>query len=398
MLDGIDLTDLDRFVEGVPHDWLDRLRQEAPVCWQEEPGGGGFWVVTRHADVVAFNKDWKRFSNVGGISPKGQGAELGESGLVMITMDPPLQTRYRALISPTFMPRAVAQLEEGVRAAFRPLLESFLAEGGGDFVERVAGPFPVQVICQLMGVPPELGPDVYRWSNAMIPSQDPEYWVSPEHCADSLAQFMAFADELVQSKRRNPGDDLTSRLLQSDFAGRRLSDAELRSFVQVLVVGGGETTRHLISHTAHELLRNEAQLRRLVEGEAGLETAVDEMLRFATPVIHHARWLTEDVEAHGQKLRKGDRVTLWMASANRDAEAFPDPHTLDVGRSPNWHVALGSGGPHYCLGAHLARLEARVALEGLLPHLERLRLSAPADRLRSNFFNGIKHLELALAA
>ena len=397
MLDDIDLTDLDRFVAAVPHDWFDRLRREAPIYWNPEPEGDGFWVVTRHADVVSFNRDWRRFTSTQGISPKGHGAELSDEGLVMITMDPPQQTRFRGLISDSFKPGAIARLEEPVRRAFSPLLEAYLAAGGGDFVNELAGPFPVSVICDLMGVPQELGPEVYRWSNAMIPSQDPEYWVSPEHCAQALANFMGFADELIESKRRQPADDLTTLLVRSEIDGRPLSQSELRSFVQVLVVGGGETTRHLITHNVHELLADEEQRRRLVAGEVGVESAVEEMLRFACPVMQAGRWATEDVEAHGEKIRRGDRVTLWMTSANRDPEVFRDPHRLDVGRTPNWHAGLGAGGPHYCLGSHLARLEARVALQALLPHLDRLSVAAPAARLRSNFFHGIKHLELAVA-
>lgn len=393
MLDDIDLTDLDRFAGGVPHEWFDRLRAEAPVYWNDEENGPGFWVVTRHADVSGLNKDWRRFSSASGISPKGHGAvqDLG-----MLTMDPPRQTQYRALVSQFFMPRAIAMLEPRVRDALRPLLDAFVAKGGGDFVEDVAGPFPVRVICDLMGVPRELEKDIYSWSNAIVPSQDPEYWVSPDHAEKANTNFAAFSDDLLESKRRSPGSDLTSQIVKAELDGRLLDQDELRAFVRLIVIGGAETTRHLITHTALLLGENDEQRGRLVSGEVPAEVAVEEMFRFASPVMQHARWATEDAEVRGAKIRKGDRVTLWMASANRDSEAFDDHHRLDVGRTPNWHVALGGGGPHYCLGAHLARLEARVALEGLTPHLDRLQLAAPADRLRSTFFNGIKHLELTL--
>jgi cytochrome P450 len=391
MLDDIDLCDLDRFAEGVPHEWFDRLRREAPVHWHEEATGPGFWVVTRHEEVSALNRDWKRFSSAAGITPKGQGAdqELG-----MLTMDPPRQTRYRAAMSSYFMPRAIEKLETRVRAAARELVEGFIARGGGDFVEEVAAPFPVRVICDWMGVAREHEADVYRWSNAVVPNQDPEYWVSPEHAEEASRAFDAFADELVAAKRERPGDDLATALVRARFDDRPLDGPELRAFVRLLVVGGAETTRHLISHALLALTRNPEQRARFASGRVDAAVAVEEMLRFSSPVMHHARWATQDVEVAGRKIRAGDRVTLWMVSANRDAAVFRNPHELDLGRQPNHHVALGGGGPHFCLGAHLARLEARVVLEELRPHLEDLELAEVPAVLRSSFFHGIKHLSM----
>ena len=395
MTGDIDLTDLDRFAAGVPHEWFDHLRTEAPVYWNEESNGPGFWVVTRHAEVSRLNKDWKHFSSAAGITPEGQGAN---QDLGMLTMDPPRQTRYRAVVSAHFMPRAILKLEDQVRAAARELVQGFVASGGGDFVEAVAAPFPVRVICDWMGVPREDEADVYRWSNAVVPNQDPEYWISPEHAEEANRAFDTFADALVAAKRERPGDDLTTALVQARFDDRPLNGAELRAFVRLLVVGGAETTRHLISHAMLALTQHPEQRARFVSGEVDASVAVEEMLRFASPVMHHARWATRDIEVAGQKIRAGDRVTLWMVSANRDAAAFTKPHELDLGRQPNHHVALGGGGPHFCLGAHLARLEARVVLEELRPHLENLALVEPPAILRSSFFHGIKHLALELSS
>ena len=395
MLDDIDLTALDRFAEGAPHEWFDRLRSEAPVYWNEEANGPGFWVLSRYAEVTGLNKNWRHFSSAAGITPEGQGAdqELG-----MLTMDPPRQTRYRAVVSAHFMPRAIAGLEGRVRAAARELIERFVALGGGDFVEAVAAPFPVRVICDWMGVPREDEGDVLRWSNAVVPNQDPEYWVSPEHAEEANRAFDAFADDLVAAKRERPGDDLTTALVRARVDDRPLDAHELRAFVRLLVVGGAETTRHLISHALWALTRHPEQRARFVSGEVDAAVAVEEMLRFASPVMHHARWATRDVEVAGQKIQAGDRVTLWMVAANRDAAVFTKPHELDLGRQPNHHVALGGGGPHFCLGAHLARLETRVVLEELRPHLEGLELVEPPAVLRSSFFHGIKHLSLLRSA
>ena len=393
MLEEIDLNDLDRFVEGVPHDWFAELRRDAPVWWQRDGDGAGYWVVTRHADIMSMERDWERFSSSAGVTPEGQGAE---QDLGLLTMDPPAHTRYRKLINTHFKPRAVARLEPRLREVARPMVDAYARSGGGDFVEEVAARFPVRVICQLMDVPPEDELDLYRWSNCVVPSQDSEYWVSPEAAAEASARIDAYSGALLARKRVSPGDDWTTVLLQAELDGRPLTESELRAFLRLLLVGGSETTRTLLAHAAFELTLRPAERERFVSGEVSSHTAVDELLRWSTPVMQHARRVTSDVEIHGQKLAAGDRVTLWMISANRDEAAFERPDQLDLGRKPNYHLAFGGGGPHYCLGSHLARLEARVLLEELRPLLLRLRPISQPSRLRSNFFNAIKHLMLEL--
>jgi cholest-4-en-3-one 26-monooxygenase len=389
MRDTIDLNDLDRFIDGVPHEWLAWLRREAPLFWHDEPEGPGYWVVTRHADVSAINKDWPRFTNTGGITPQDQGTK---QNLVMLEMDPPEQTRYRLLISAEFTPRAVGLLEPMVRAIAREYVSAFAEAGGGDWVTDVAAPIPIRVICELMGVPQEDGQKIFEWSNAVVPNADPEYWLSPERAAEANRSLEEYAFELIARKRREPGDDLTSKLVASRLDGEPLSDSLIGRFVRILVVGGSETTRHLISHMLQNLHEHPAERERVARGEVPSELTVEEVWRWNSPVIHHARHATQDVELHGQKIRKGDRVTLWMASANRDEAAFVRADRFDAGRDPNHHVALGAGGPHFCLGAHLARLEGVALLDELRPLLPRLEVTGPPDRLRSNFFNGIKHL------
>ncbi len=393
MRDAIDLGDLDRFVEGVPHEWLAWLRREAPLFWHEEPEGPGFWAVTRHADVAGINKDWARFTNTGGITPRGQGAA---QSFVLLNMDPPLQTRLRGLISSEFTPQPIRRLEPRVREIAAERVRAFAAAGGGDWVTDVAAPIPVRVICELMGVPREDEQSIFEWSNAIVPNADPEYWISPEAAAAANRAIEQYALELIERKRRDPGDDLTTRLIEARLDGEPLGEQLISAFVRILVIGGSETTRHLISHTLQTLHEYPDQRERVARGEVASELTIEEMLRWSSPVIHHARHATQDVELHGQKIRKGDRVTLWMASANRDGEAFAHADHLDVGRDPNHHVALGAGGPHYCLGAHLARLEGVAVLDELRPLLPRLEVSGAPDRLRSNFFNGIKHLAVEL--
>lgn len=393
MLAEVDLEDLDRFVEGVPFDWFAELRRSAPVWWQRERDGAGYWVVTRHADIVSMERDWRQFSSSAGVTPEGHGAR---QDLGLLTMDPPHHTRYRKLVNAHFKPRAVARLEPQLREIARPIVKAYARSGGGEFVDEVAAPFPVRVICRLMDVPPEDELDLYRWSNSVVPSQDPEYWVSPEAAAEASACIDAYSGKLLARKRESPGDDWTSALLQAKLDGRPLTEAELRAYLRLLLVGGSETTRTLLAHAALELILHPAELERFVSGEVTSHTAVEELLRWSTPVMQHARRVTSDVEIQGRKLEAGDRVTLWMIAANRDEAAFERPDQLDLGRKPNHHVAFGGGGPHFCLGSHLARLEARVLLEELRPLLPRLRQRAEASRLRSNFFNGIKHLELEL--
>ncbi len=387
------MNDLDRFVQGVPWDWFAELRREAPVWWQREAEGTGYWVVTRYADIMSMERDWRRFSSSAGVTPEGHGAD---QDLGMLIMDPPIHTAYRKLINAHFKPRAVARLEPWLREIARLIVDAYARSGGGDFVDEVAARFPVRVICQLVGVPPEDELDVYRWSNCVVPSQDPEYWVSPEAAAEASAQLDDYSSRLLARKRSRPGEDWTTGLLQAEIDGRPLSETELRAFLRQLLVGGSETTRTLLAHAADELIEHPGQLARLVSGEVTMQTAVEELLRWSTPVMQHARRVTTDVEMQGQKLRAGDRVTLWMVAGNRDEAVFEHPDRLDLGRKPNHHLSFGGGGPHHCLGAHLARLEARVLLEELLPLLPRLHKRSEPSRLRSNFFNAIKHLVLEL--
>jgi cytochrome P450 len=392
----LDLDDLDLFTRGVPHAELAELRRRDPVHRVERGGSGpGEWVVTSYAELVAINRDWQRFSSTSGVTPQGQGVP---QSFALLNMDPPEHTRSRALVSPAFTPRAIGQLETRVRQLARERVEAFARAGGGEFVGAVAAPYPVRVICELIGVPEADEADILAWSNAVVPNRDPEYSVSAEVATGANRRLEDWARALIERKRSAPGDDLCSELLEARLDGRPLSDEQISAFVRLIVVGGSETTRHLLSHALLLFAQHPEERERFARGEVPTGTAVEEMLRFVSPVLHHGRRVVQDVEVAGRKLRAGDRVTLWMVAANRDEAVFERPDELDLGRRPNEHVALGAGGPHFCLGAHLARLEAIALLDALRPWLARIELAGEPVRLRSNFFHGIKRLPLALRA
>ena len=386
----IELADVDRFVAGVPWEWFARLREQAPLWWHD-----GCWVVTSHELFQAVTRDWATFSSAGGTTPPGDPGQAPQ-GQILLAMDPPEHTFYRRLASRLFTPRAVAALEPQVRDVARRRIGAFVAAGGGDFVLDVAAPIPLRVISTLMGVPETDEPKVFEWANAIIPSEDPEYRISAEAARGARAALEAYGTEMIAERRRRPTGDLLSRLIDAELDGQRLTDGELQKFVVLLVVGGSETTRHLLSHGVIALIEFPEQRRRVVDGSVGMDTVIEEMLRWSTPVMHHARHATHSVEIAGHRIERGQRVVLWLASANRDGAVFADPDVFDVGRSPNPHTALGSGGPHFCLGAHLARLEGAATFEELRPYLDRLRLAGPVQRLRSNFFNSVKHLPLTV--
>lgn len=404
----IDLWDKDRFVEGVPHEWFARLRREAPVFWHEgdpdfdgpQGAAGPFWAVTGYDDVVTVNRDNETFSSNRGLvfmwDPDQ--ANLEQQRLLMLNMDPPLHTRYRRLINKGFTPRMVSELESTMRKRTREIVDRVAARGECDFVVDVASELPLQVIADLMGVPQEDRHRLFDWSNRMIGADDPEYGITEEISQQASMELYAYASELAAQKRLDPKDDLVSVLTQAEVDGEKLTDLELDLFFLLLSVAGNETTRNLISHGMVALLEHPDQLERLRDHRALLPGAVEEMLRWATPVMHFRRTATRDLELGGQQIAAGDKVVIWYISANRDERVFDHPDTFDIERSPNEHVAFGGGGPHFCLGANLARLEINVMFEEILDRLHDIELSGPVSRLRSNFINGLKHVPLSFTA
>ena len=385
----VDLSD-GRFEQGVPFDTFAELREHAPVWWWPE---GSCWVVTTHELVEQMNRDFGTYSSAGGIVPP-QGANINPS--VLLAMDPPVHTEYRRMVIRSFVPRSIAALDADVRAIAREAVDDFARAGGGDFVIDVASAIPFRVMAHLTGVPRSAERMVMRWGNAIAPNADPEYRPTPDAAAVANEELGEFLGEQFEERRRDPRDDLLSQLLHVRRDGEPLPEADLRGFAVNYLLGGTETTRNLLAQGMLTLLEHPGELRRFADGEVESSTMVEELLRWVTPVLHHSRWATAPTEVAGQTIQPGDRVTLWMVSANHDERAFARADVLDVGRTPNLHVALGGGGPHYCLGAHLARLESVVTFETLRSLLPTMRLAGPPQRVRSNFINGMKHLPVAV--
>jgi cytochrome P450/nitrite reductase/ring-hydroxylating ferredoxin subunit len=408
VLDDVDLTDLDVWEERVPYEWLALLRREAPLHWHPERDGRGFWVFTRYDDVVQVSKDWQTFSSeLGGTSLQDLTPEELEARKSMIDTDPPPHTRMRALVNKGFTPRVVNAYEERIRSLARGILATAFEQDEFDWVESVAAEIPMWVFSEIMGLPVEdrrliielgdkiLGntdPDVVGEENvAELALQDPELRKLPFSSPFSL-DLIEYGRALGERRRADPRDDITTKLVEAELDGSRLSEQEFGVMFILLTTAGNETTRHTISLGLHDLLAHPDELRRLVDDPSLAGAAADELLRRAHPVHHFRRTATRDVVMHGRRIREGDKVTIWYASANYDEEKFADPYRLDVGRVPNRHLTFGLGGPHFCLGAHLAKLEIRVWLEEMVPYLDRLEPAGEPVRLRSSFFNGIKRM------
>jgi cholest-4-en-3-one 26-monooxygenase len=403
-LDEIDLLDRDVFTRGVPHEWFTYLRRHAPVYHHPEPDGPGFWVVTKHEDVNALGRDAATFSSDqdrgGVIGLEEQQVEADFGGFkIMLMMDPPEHTRYRKLVNKGFTPKMIGALEPHIRELAVRILDAAIAKGTCDFVVDVAAELPLQAIAELIGVPFEDRHKLFDWSNRMVGSEDPEYTVSEDEAGSAQLEMFMYADQLANERRATPRDDIVSTLLGAEIDGDELTQMEFNLFFMLLSVAGNETTRNAISHGMNAFLEHPEEYARLVEDPEGrIDTATEEILRWASPVMYFRRNVTRDTELHSHELVEGDRVSIWYASANRDEDVFDEPFRFDVEREPNDHLAFGGGGPHFCLGASLARMEIRLLFEELAKRVPSLEAAGPVDHLRSNFIGGIKHLPVDLTA
>lgn len=397
-LTDIDLLDRDRFTGGIPHEWFTYLRANAPIYHHPEPDGPGFWVFSKHDDVVAIGRDAKHFSSdqrrggVVGLEEIPDAPEWQEEGQLMLTMDPPAHTRHRRLVNRGFTPRMISLLEPHIREITVAIVEDAIAKGEIDFVTDVASELPLQVIAELMGVPSEDRHKVFEWSNRMIGSEDPEYRVDDEHVQQAQIEMFMYAQQLADRRRAQPEDDIITKLLSADIDGDQLSEMDFNLFFLLLAVAGNETTRNSISHGMNAFLEHPDQYQLLVDRPELLDSAIEEILRWASPVMYFRRNVTEDLDYKGHQLKAGEKVSIWYVSANRDEDVFDDPFAFDITRSPNDHVAFGGGGPHHCLGANLARMEMRLFFEELAKRVPEVESLGEVSRLRSNFIGGIKHL------
>jgi cytochrome P450 len=404
-LDEIDLSSHDAFVDEVPLWAFKELRERDPVHWQPEPTPNrGFWAITRFHDIEEILRDTKSFSSAHGITLEEQTEEEVEARRSMIDMDPPNHSQLRRLVSKLFTRSAVTQYEGFVREQAQVVLDRGLPQGEFDFVEEISRELPIRVLARIMGVPDKDLPMCVELGDAMIAQADPEYSRAVIDKVDTseyrllpfrspaAVELMAYGHELAEQRRAEPRDDLVTKLVQSEVEGERLTKSQFDNFFCLLIVAGNETTRHAITHGVRALVDHPDQWQRLRDEPDLMPLAAEEILRYGSPTMHFRRTAQTDLELRGTTIRRGDKVVVWFVSGNYDEEVFPDADRFDVGRDPNPHMAFGSGGPHVCLGAHLARLEVRVMFEELIPRLANLEITGPVERLRSNFINGIKHM------
>jgi cytochrome P450 len=404
-LDEIDLSSHDAFVEEVPLWAFKELRERDPVHWQPESSPNrGFWAITRFHDIEDVLRDTKTFSSAHGVTLEEQTEEEVEARRSMIDMDPPNHSRLRRLVSKLFTRSAVADYEAFVREQARLVLDRGLPQGEFDFVEEISRELPIRVLARIMGVPDQDLPMCVELGDAMIAQADPEYSravIDKEDTSEyrllpfrspAAVELMAYGHDLAEQRRADPRDDLVTKLVQSEVDGERLTKAQFDNFFCLLIVAGNETTRHAITHGTKALVDHPDQWQRLRDDPALMPLAAEEILRYGSPTMHFRRTTLRDVEVQGTTIHEGDKVVVWFVSGNYDEDVFPNAERFDVGRDPNPHMAFGSGGPHVCLGAHLARLEVRVMFEEMVPRLKDLEIIGPIERLRSNFINGVKHM------
>ncbi len=406
----IDLTDLALFAGGFPDAAFTRLRREAPVWWHEPtshtPDGTGFWVISRHADIQAIGADAETFSSERAPDAPGGGTLIEDlpygfaAGVLLNMMDDPRHHRIRRLITPAVAPRALALLEGELRARTAAILDAVAARGRCDFLVDVAVELPLQAIAMLMGIPDEDRHDLMTWTNATLTYDDRELGTRSAGSEQAAAAMAAYGSALIGHRRAEGGDDIVATVAvatveNDDGEAAPLSDLELLMFFNLLIAAGSETTRNAIALGMAALIEHPEQWDLLRRDPSVLPTAVEEVLRWSSPTLYNRRTATHDVEVAGEKIRTGDKVTLWWASANRDEDVFDEPFAFDVRRSPNPHVAFGHRS-HFCLGANLARLEIRIMLEELLARFERLSLDRPIERFRTNKHAGLKHMFVTL--
>jgi cholest-4-en-3-one 26-monooxygenase len=389
-----DLYSPETYVQGIPHEAFAMLRRESPAYRHAEPDGPGYWALARYEDIVTVSNDNTLFSSSrGGTNIEDMPPDaMAMIRTLLINMDPPQHTKYRRLVSAGFTPKMVAQLEPHVRERTRRIVAAVAKRGSCDFVTDVAALLPLGVICDLIGVPEEDHERIFNWSNRLVGFDDPEYHTSPEDGQVAATEMFMYAHGLATQRKAAPAVDLVSILMSSEVDGEVLSEAEFDGFFILLSVAGNETTRNLISGAMLALIEHPEQRARLIADPGLLPVAAEEFLRWVSPLIYFRRTLQRDVVVGGQQMREGDKVVMYYPSANRDEAIFEGAGSFDVGRSPNPHMAFGGGGPHFCLGASLARLEIRVMFEELLRRLPDMELDGRVQRLRSNFINGIKHM------
>jgi cytochrome P450 len=410
-VDDIRLGDIEQWMRPDREGIFAKLRAERPVSFHEEPvpppdlgfdfpQGPGFWALTRYADVMQVSRDPDAFHSAPTSTVGDMPAEIAEWLGSMINMDAPKHTKLRMIVNRGFTPRQVARIDGSVRVQAQEIVERVAPLGECDFVSEIAAALPLQIICDMMGIPREDTKHIFELTNVILGVGDPEYVQTMEQLMAAGMGLFQYGLALAQDRLDHPRDDIATALMQAeveDETGKhRLTTGELGSFFLLLVVAGNETTRNAISHGMRALTENPDQRKVwTADLEAVSPTAVEEIVRWATPVINFRRTATRDVVVGGQEVKTGQKVVMFYNSANRDEREFTDPFRFDVLRTPNEHFGFGAGGPHFCLGANLARREIRVMFEEVLRRLPDIEITGEPDMLQSNFIHGIKRMPCA---
>jgi cytochrome P450 len=398
-LSSVDLMDENLFVDGPPHELFARMRAEAPVLETTTEFGGDFYAVTKAADISAISKDQETFSSEkdGVFLREGMPMPLDVLNQVILGMDPPRHTKYRGIVQKAFTPRLIAGQEEQIRARVNRLIDGFCEDGETDLVKALSIELPLEVICVMLGVPVEDRQKLFDWTHQIeLAVGDPE--VSG---VEALGQIGLFLAGKVTERRENPGnplDDLTTALIQAEVEGEQLNDFEIAAMFGLLMFAGNDTTRNTISGGTLALIEHPEQREKLLADPSLIENAVEEMIRWQTPVMWFKRTPTRDTEIRGVPIKEGEPVVLYYSSGSRDEELVPDPMTFDVSRDKTAHQAFGGGGRHFCLGSPLARLELKLVMPEIVKRLPDLEVAGPVERSRSNWVHGYTSIPVKFTA
>jgi cholest-4-en-3-one 26-monooxygenase len=399
---GYDFTDPDVLLQGIPVAEFAQLRKTAPVWWNEQEesifNDGGYWVITRHEDIKSISRSGELWSTnaKGAVMRLPDGVtsdQLDLTKALLINHDAPEHTRLRMIISRLFTPRAVNVLEEKLAVAAREIVRDAAAKDSGDFVDDIAMKLPLLAIADLLGVPEEDRDKLFGWSNAIMNTDDPDFDADPTM---ANAELMGYAYTMAEQRRKCPADDIVTRLVQADFGdggGESISEVEFAFFVILLAVAGNETTRNAMTHGMNAFFDNPDQWELFKRDRP--ETAIDEIVRWATPVHCFQRTALADVELGGVTIRAGQRAGLFYSSANYDEAVFDRPFEFNILRNPNPHLAFGGNGAHYCIGANLARMEIKLIFNELADQIPDIAKLAEPQRLRSGWINGVKQLAVS---
>ena len=387
----INLIDPEYFAtHGHPWDQYEWLRANAPVFWHDEPDGPGFWAITKYEDIRGISRTPKIFSSyeTGVMLPDPDPMGLYAQRLMMLNMDPPQHDRFKLLVSRGFTPKNAPLLRPRIEELAREILDAAMQKGSCDFVSEIAGRLPSGLIAELMGMPREDGERLYDLTEIMHTNDDAV--APPDVKMAAIGEMLMYGQSVADIKRTTPGDDLATILVNAEVDGDRLTDEEFQWFFLLLVNAGGDTTRNLLAAGLQLLFDHPDQRAKLMSNVDGhLATAIEEMLRFSSPVSHFKRTVMEDTTIRGQRIKAGERVVMFYGSANRDENIFESPNTFDITRDPNPHVAFGAGGPHLCLGMHVARVELAVMFKELLTRMPLVEPDGAFERMHSSFIAGI---------